>query len=100
MSTPLTDEQLQAIEERDLDSLKADAPHNEDIRTFLADRKKLIREVKRLKAERQRAVDALGDLGRQAVATSGDLEDGINSHTLDLKAERPEPPDWAAIHDA
>lgn len=38
----------------------------------------LLTEIERLKAERGRAIDALSTPGRDAVASTGDLEDGIN----------------------
>lgn len=39
-------------------------------------------EVGRLRAERARAVEALGSIGRTAVAATGDLEDGINAELI------------------
>jgi len=39
-------------------------------------------EVERLRAERARAVEALGSIGRTAVAATGDLEDGINAELI------------------
>lgn len=45
-------------------------------------------EVKRLRAERARAVEALSDIGQTAEAAAGDLEDGINAELLAFHAER------------
>lgn len=53
-------------------------------------------EIARLKAERRRAIDALNEPGRNAVATSGDLEDGIN---MDSAVRNYELPAWADVHD-
>jgi chromosome segregation ATPase len=44
--------------------------------------------LRKAEAERARAVDALGDIGRTAEAASGDLEDGINAELAALRAER------------
>ena len=118
MSTPLTDEQLQGIDEQLAAAEEELYAISEGTRRFtkstpaklktdsdlifadaFAGAGQLLAEVERLRAERQRAIDALDKPGRDAVATSGDLEDGITMDRLHLKAERPEPPEWAAVHD-
>ena len=65
-------------------------------------------EAERLRAERARAVAALGDIGRTAEAATGDLEDGINAELLaahttneqigaELAKVRAEVEQWRAI---
>ncbi|TDD32465.1 hypothetical protein E1287_22520 [Actinomadura sp. KC06] len=44
-------------------------------------------EIEQFRADRARAVEALGDVGRAAEEVSGDLEDGINAELTAARAE-------------
>lgn len=72
--------------------IPAQPDHDSDLilSASITDAETLLAEVERLKAERQRAIDALDKPGRDAVATTGDLEDGINMDSACRSYEQPE----------